>query len=867
MSDIIAEGVERARSKGIDDIKILDSISQGDQGELYRDGIAKAREKGIEPAKIVDSIVQGRANLKEDARANQTWGEWAGDIGKGLIHGVGAQIGNVGSTLQAPADAPQAEQTGLANQASEKLMGAGQAIQNMTPGYEPGGATWNPSTWPKAIAEAAPAIAGYLAAARAGAAVGSTAGMLGGPFAEVTVPVGAVVGGLGGMGVYAYGQNRGVNATAHANERGLNFPEKQDFDRTLAPTIAQSALDAGATAAGGLVGKVAGNALGAGADKIIRGAVGDGVTGKIAGTVLNGPNPITGTGVKGLVNTGARVLTTDAALAAQGAGDSAIHDFAATRDNEGGPSISFDKALQAAKEGAILGTALRGARSAGSLHAAAKFRGGDAEALDRVANHMKSDDFPVDVADPKKAELALSMAKDLYKKRVKEAAAPAEGETGLTGRQQDAVDSTMSLLKRGGTLEGKQLASLKDTLSDAPKVVEEIRNLNAVNFMADRSGITPEPKASLGSVLKAAKHPFALGGLGSVGLEAAIHGAGGLGLATLGTAGGVGAAAYLGAKTLGHLTGIAENNNRPLSRMMDRFGDRQGAPMGPVGSLSDPMTAAQQVIATQRAREALATAQAAQGAPRAPEPSQAPQGAPMPHPEAPPIPAAEPVAAEPHPALAEAMGGMAAPMVMQSSGPRRSAPAPAVEAAPIGDIHAEIAAQAKAEGQPLLDVYGQHLRSAFSVAKNDRIPEPVRARAAADAVELKTAMDKLGETASPEAMKRARSPLAQEEPAPGYEPVFSDLRGFTREGAAYARSAGPSYRAAMSQAAAPAQAEAATAKFLSGFPTKPDAELASKKLAQNGLFGAITAKSKAGALNMAHKHGKTGRPRGRPKKK
>lgn len=880
MSDLIYEGIDQARTRGIEDAKILDSIAKGEQAEVYGEGIEKARKQGVPDAKIVDSIKQGRVDFQESNRQGQSWGEWAGDIGKAVIRGAGSQVSNLGSTLQIAADAPGSEQAGTQAKVSDALMAQGDALQKMAPASDTGGAQWlAPSTWPKALAEAAPGILGYLAAARAGAAVGGAAGVLGGPLAEVTVPAGALIGGLGGMGMYAYGQNRGVNATAHANEGGRNFPEQKDFDQTLAPTIAQSGIDAALQGAGGLVGKVAGNSLGAGADKLIKGVVGDGIPGKVATTVLNGPNPITGVGVKGLVNTATRVGTTDAALAAQGAADSAIQDYAATKDSVGGPFISTDKALTAAKEGAILGTALRGGRTIGSIHASAKFGGGDVVALDRVADHLKSEAFPMDPTDPKKTAETLSLARDLYKDRVNklkdikreeiDATNPdalSKQVSGLNGHQQEAVDTTLLFLKKGKALKPEQIETLRKTLGEdregEPKgartnLIEAIRDLNVVNFMTEKAGVTEQVnKVGLGSVLKAAKSPFAIGSLGHLAAEGAIHGS--LSLGALAPATGVGAAAYIAAKGLGSLTGISANNQRPLARMMDRFGTRGGQEQ------TAPTPIADRYKAMALAQQAMEAARASQGAP------EAAQGVrPPPHPEAPPVAPEAPTGlpgVSDHGSLAAALGvegfSPSSLGIQRSPRPERSGPVEAPQV-PVADIHTEIAAQARAEGQPVLDVYGQHLRSAHSIKNNPNVPESVRARATMEAVELKSAMDRLGAEADPEAFQRSRSPkLIDEAPAPGFEPII-DVAGLSPAGQTYARGASPGVRQQIAASQTPAGVEQALGGFLSGFKNPQDRATAASRIEKSGVMAAGQARTKA-ALNKKVKV--AGRKRGRPKK-
>ena len=79
----------------------------------------------------------------------------------------------------------------------------------------------------------------------------------------------------------------------------------------------------------------------------------------------------------------------------------------------------------------------------------------------------------------------------------------------------------------------------------------------------------------------------------------------------------------------------------------------------------------------------------------------------------------------------------------------------------------EIQKQAKAEGQPILDVIGQHERSARSIASNPRVPAEIRARALQEAKALAEMRKEIEKTASAEAIARGRSPRLQDAgPAP-----------------------------------------------------------------------------------------------------
>ena len=71
---------------------------------------------------------------------------------------------------------------------------------------------------PTAVSEQFPNLATTLTSARLGAMGGAELGLAGGPFAEVTVPVGAVLGGLGGAFLPSYLQQAGSNLERQAQE-------------------------------------------------------------------------------------------------------------------------------------------------------------------------------------------------------------------------------------------------------------------------------------------------------------------------------------------------------------------------------------------------------------------------------------------------------------------------------------------------------------------------------------------------------------------------------------------------------------------------------------------------------------------------
>lgn len=108
-----------------------------------------------------------------------------------------------------------------------------------------GAETWGGSA--EALGEAAiqsaPDLAGGLAAGYVGGQIGAGIGALGGPFAPVTVPTAALVGGLLGAGLYSFGVSTGSNIQRQAQEKGVPLQEA-DEGTAIAAAAAQAPLDA-----------------------------------------------------------------------------------------------------------------------------------------------------------------------------------------------------------------------------------------------------------------------------------------------------------------------------------------------------------------------------------------------------------------------------------------------------------------------------------------------------------------------------------------------------------------------------------------------------------------------------------------------
>lgn len=774
------DAISQLRGMGADEADILGSVL--DVHPEYKASAQKLIESGASPKDVVDSIGDVVTDQKRSAAKNMSWAEYGLDLAKGVAHGVGSTLSNLGDTATRPTASDTEKSIGGAAQSAGQFA-EGMAGQN----YRPSEARLSdPRTWwdaPKAIAEAAPGIAGLAGSAAVGARVGGAAGLLGGPLAEVTVPVGAALGGLGGAALYAFYNHWGDEAKKVAEDNGRSKPNEADFEAAHKTALAQATIDSAAVPLGGLAGKVGGAALG---------SVG-GVTGR-----LLGPGAIKGTTALGTAGQLAgRTVATDAALAGSAAGDQIASDVGR------GKAVDLQEALDAADKAAAVGTGLRGARAVGTVTGSVRFRDvPDAEAVGRVVDHMSSKQFPGDLNDAGQTAANIKLGKDYFSQRASSLA-----DVGKEIPLNPVVRDAMSYLNKGAVLDKDQLAALKDGLADNPQadrfggatrdLFEALRDQNGMNYLAMKAGHSDLNSMTGSALLKGAQNLLAnkVAGAGLSGTAAA------LGVANPGLL--AGGAAAAGATALGlnlgaHALGLHDQFRNPVKFMADRFGSQPQA--------AEALPSFQ---ARLRADEMARQGQDAQN------PQNAPQGAPI-APNGPAMPPAGPrpmgyAPAPGQPSLAELLGpgaGIGPRFTPQRPGqptpePSPMAPAPAGDT---GSLIQNVMAQSHAENRPFLDVLHEHHRSAASIASNKDIPAPVSEAARAEQSRIWKAIQVAEAQSSPEEVQRARSARAVQEMAPGPEaliPATESAPGRT----ANQRVAPPALHAAMEAAMAAKAAE------------------------------------------------------------
>nr|WP_187299658.1 hypothetical protein [Methylobacterium sp. B34] len=256
-------------------------------------------------------------------------------------------------------------------------------------------------------------------------------------------------------------------------------------------------------------------------------------------------------------------------------------------------------------------------------------------------------------------------------------------------------------------------------------------------------------------------------------------------------------------------------------------------------------------------------------------PQTSPAPAPVPGPR--PVGYAPPPA--PQPSLAEALGvGNAPPRPMPRgpmappTGPRPTGPAEMVPMSE-GSVIENVAAQARAENRPMLDVLHEHHRSSASIAQNPNVPRAVADRAALERSQIWRAIQVAEANARPEEITRARSSKQVQNIAPDPEVVIEPTET-TAGRTINARTAPPAMREAMEaamQAHAQEQQARATratserAQQVFTRPKKPESAPAAKKTAAPKAASAKKAATGSRPRTLKHARG-TGSRKGGKKK-
>lgn len=707
--------IDQARRAGYTDEQILSVIGEDPSQKAEIEGALRG---GYSASQVLTVFQDEAGQSRRDAIKSQSWGDYAADLGRGVVYGAGAEAKAVGTALSKPADATGAPST--VNQAGDALQGAGALAQAQATGYRPSQFDiMHPidtaSELPKAAAEAAPGLAVTIGA---GAAAGALGGAVGGP-------LGAGAGAIGGAAAYAFARYWGQNAQAHAENQGRSKPTQADFDATKNESIAMASVDAATLKGGGLIGKSARAGL---ATKALE-------AGRTAGAMARG----------GAINS---VIGQTAAMDETRPGQDSIVGRLG--------NVDYEEAANAGATGAALGGMVRAVRLPAEAVAAVKYRAGgpiNESALGRVSDFLNSDAFPADPSNRSTTGQTLRMARDHYASTTAEFAKNAD-DLGLSTTAKSTLNEASRFLRQGAVYSEQQLARLSEKIGD-DTVFGALADQNAVNKITQWSG-TGEGQSLMRRTLGAAmRNPGQAGALGGALTEGLPLLMGGLNLAT----GGKLAASALAAKTLAKVSGFDRVMNDPLASVAERYGSK--APNDPTAVSPTGARTMHDFRALNEARNAF----------------NSPETAPPVAPDAPtPAPAAQPSLADalgiqPQPRFTPRPGEGPAPTAPEAASPFGR---PAMSTP---DILAQMQAQAEGEGRPLLEVAQEHHRSARSMETNTRLPEPLRLAAQEQAKAIHESIiapmeAEFGGKADP-AVSRARS-FKQVEAAPAPDFMISE---------------------------------------------------------------------------------------------
>ncbi|KQT82424.1 hypothetical protein [Methylobacterium sp. Leaf466] len=821
------DDIDQARRAGYSDDQILSIMAESDPG--MRGEIEGAVKGGYSPTQVLTVLQDRQGEITRDGMKNQSWGDYAADLGKGVIYGAGAEAKAVGTTLSQPADATG--RSSIINDAGSALQGAGDLATGMAgPGYKPAAFDLahpidTAGQLPKAAAEALPGIgATMLAGAGAGAVGGAIAG-----------PVGAAVGSVGGAALYAFTRYWGSNAQAHAQEQGRAKPTQADFDATAAASVVQSGVDAATLKASGILGKTPGA---------------EGL-----GRALAGPSPVKGAGVQGVVNSVGRGAQNSAIMGLGGGVNDAIGQVAATQDNAGGPSIDPMQSVNAAATGVGVGGIIAGARLPASVAGSIKYRSPNqahTDAIGRVVDHMRSDAFPGDPSNKAETATNLKLMKGTTQDRIN--ALNASEDAPLSPEQTTMLTEYGRYLKEGGKLTDKHIDTLDRAFEARPDVVDTLMDRSAVNWMSDKSGAEGGGviAKTMAAMMRApGRSGAALGAMS----EIAPIVMGGLSAASIATGGATAITAALTAKTLAKLSGVKDVYGDPMRMITERYGSTQGNPLG-----SGMPQMPQGGLPTDQSGIAPGLPPRPPGAaPMAPQGPSAPVHSPLADIIGPPAdPRFSPRGPTPEMPQAPQRG----PMPFDEGGPGPRRPAPAEVAAPI-DWMSEMRAQADAERQPLLDVMHQHHRSLRSVASNPRIDQGTRDRADAQAKETWGLVQGQEAISTPEQIKRARSPRTID--ASPASPEIMAPTDLSQAGKAIMQAEGPAFFQALQSAGSTGGVRRAADAFVERFSGNDRrivaAEIAKAQTKASAPSKAKSLKTRAKVKTKLAKTSRTGRPK------
>ena len=578
----LEQSFNQYRQKGLDDSQILQGYKEfAPDSAKTIDGLTS---KGIAPRKILDALTEyHKQEAQADPEANTPWYSRAT---KAVRQGIGSTLSGEGETL---------------NQSGYELPGkllksAGKFVSPAPGDYTPGGQTVFNSdkslgaragAVPYALAEGAPGLAQDLVAARYGAMAGGAAGGVAGaifPPAEfLTVPGGAILGGLAGLGGSMYARNFGNTAKEAADGRtGKENAEVTEDDKSKARKL--------------LAAETALSAIG------LKGALGSSVKGSVREMLPQ---------VAKQVGLGA------AADATTSAASDALHQAVIDPSK-----LTLDHVLASAALGGATGGAIRTVKGAaeigGEKAKAATFADLDPENGANLAKRFDGKDFKT----TKQAFDSVTSVENSLKSELSERQSAMgnkltslQEKSGFKDDTHELVADATTKLTKGETLDELTLAKLKERLGDHHEDsswLDTVSDYNSLNKLKAIGNYSKEKGGSFGGGITGSKtgqavlNPFGTLNKWLGGVDIAASGLHGISTGALPNmlhplAGAGYLLAQHGVKSAARSIDSFRGVDNPTQHFMERFGNSE-APTS--DTMSKPSFRQEQV--EQKARELAA---------------------------------------------------------------------------------------------------------------------------------------------------------------------------------------------------------------------------------------------------------------------
>lgn len=232
----LADDITAARKDGQSDDHILQAY------KAFNPSLAGDIDKSIQDGQSSSHVLDALGAFDPTNVNNQPWYD---RYGKALMSGVSDEASGIGNTLKqtvGPGVLSNVADTAAQATKPSDYQSASAAVANPNSSFGD-----RVSNVPRAVVESAPGIATDAAAGATGSTIGGFLGALGGPFAEFTVPGGAYLGGLAGIGLSQYLRTYGDKAKEAAVSRTGDpnaTPNNDDQNRALLSVAANTGLSA-----------------------------------------------------------------------------------------------------------------------------------------------------------------------------------------------------------------------------------------------------------------------------------------------------------------------------------------------------------------------------------------------------------------------------------------------------------------------------------------------------------------------------------------------------------------------------------------------------------------------------------------------